>query len=98
MQIVNADAATAAGDVSTQPIALAQGLNTRNRKLFTSYLEAETWGEYAADQYPALFNGDRASAAFGVHALGQDTFDVLTSVLGMGDEEIADLMAAGALS
>ncbi|MCC7364987.1 MAG: CoA transferase [Dehalococcoidia bacterium] len=87
-----------AGAVQRAPDLVEHDPNTRHRRLFTTYNEAGIYGDYGADQYPALVNGARPSAAFGVRQPGEDTFDVLASVLGMGDEEIAGLMAAGALS
>jgi crotonobetainyl-CoA:carnitine CoA-transferase CaiB-like acyl-CoA transferase len=55
-------------------------------------------GEHGIDQFPALFNGDRPSTYDGVHAIGQDTFDVATELVGLSDNEVAALAEAGALS
>jgi crotonobetainyl-CoA:carnitine CoA-transferase CaiB-like acyl-CoA transferase len=59
---------------------------------------AEPWGEYGIDRFPALFNGERPNTYDGVHPIGADTFDVAADVVGLSEEEIADLAAGGALS
>lgn len=55
-------------------------------------------GEHGIDQFPALFNGERPSTYDGVHAIGQDTFEVASELLSLSDEEVADLVARGALT
>jgi len=59
---------------------------------------AEVRGEYPVDRFPARFNGQRPPTYEGVRQLGADTFDVLRDVLGLSDDEVAGLAAAGALS
>jgi crotonobetainyl-CoA:carnitine CoA-transferase CaiB-like acyl-CoA transferase len=56
---------------------------------------AEIWGEYGLDRFPAKFNGERPAEYEGVHQVGEDTFDIATTMLGLGDEEVADLVAKG---
>ncbi|MGE0598302.1 MAG: CoA transferase [Dehalococcoidia bacterium] len=67
------------------------------RELFGS-AQSDTWGEYAIDRFPGLFNGERPSVYEGVRPLSADTFDVMTEVLGMGDDEVAESLANGALT
>ena len=56
------------------------------------------WGQHGIDQFPARFNGARPPRYDGVHAIGADTFDVMTGLLGVDDEAFAELAALGALS
>lgn len=56
------------------------------------------WPEYGLDRFPARFNGTRPSVYDGVHDVGQDTFDVLSTVLEIEGEEIAGLVESGALT
>lgn len=56
------------------------------------------WGEYGLDRFPARFNGERPPVYDGVHAGGADTFDVLVDVLGLAEDRVAELMAAGVLT
>ena len=56
---------------------------------------AEKWGEYGLERFPARFNGARPRTYEGVHQVGEDTFDVITELLGLPDEEVAELMAEG---
>ena len=72
--------------------------NIAHRAALGTLTAYELWGEYGTDRYPALLGGMRPSAMEPVHPLGHDTFDVLTGVLGLEDEEIAALVAAGVLS
>lgn len=65
---------------------------------FFGSARAEKWGEYGLDRFPARFDGARPPVYEGVHQVGEDTFDVLASVLGYDDGRIAELMASGALS
>lgn len=65
---------------------------------FFGAARAEKWGEYGIDRFPALFEGERPPRYEGVHQIGQDTFDVLSELLGYDDGRIAELMAAGVLS
>ena len=62
---------------------------------------AEASGETPAhpvDRFPALFDGVRPGHYEAAHQLGADTFDILTGVIGMSDDEVAELMAGGVLS
>ncbi len=65
---------------------------------FFGSARAAKWGEYGIDRFPARFDGVRPPAYEGVHEVGEDTFDVLASVLHYDDDRIAELMASGALS
>jgi crotonobetainyl-CoA:carnitine CoA-transferase CaiB-like acyl-CoA transferase len=80
----------------------AEDLNERDPQLaareFFGTTESANWGEYGLDRFPARFNGERPPVYDGVHAIGEDTFAVLSEVLELGDEEIAALAEEGALS
>lgn len=56
------------------------------------------WPEYGIDRFPARFNGVRPSVYDGVHDVGQDTFDVLSTLLKIEGEDIASLVSSGALT
>lgn len=60
------------------------------RAFFTT-TQSERWGEYGIDTFPALFNGERPGPYDAVHELGEDTFDVVTGLLGMTDDQFAEL-------
>jgi crotonobetainyl-CoA:carnitine CoA-transferase CaiB-like acyl-CoA transferase len=91
------DAGVAAGAVQD-----AEDLNVRDPHLagrgFFGAAQSAYWGEYGLDRFPARFNGARPPVYEGVHAIGEDTFAVLTEILELGDEEIAALAEEGALS
>lgn len=59
---------------------------------------AENRGEYGLDRFPARFNGERPTVYEGVRQSGADTFDVVTELLGLPDDEVAELLANGSLS
>lgn len=88
------DAGIAAGVVQD-----AEDLATRDEQLaareFFGTATAERWGEYGLDRFPAKFNGERPAEYEGVHQVGEDTFDIATTLLGLKDEEVADLVAKG---
>ncbi len=66
---------------------------------FFGWAEASGGTEgHGIDRFPALFDGVRPGVYRAAHQLGADTFEVLSDVLGIGDDEIADLMACGVLS
>jgi crotonobetainyl-CoA:carnitine CoA-transferase CaiB-like acyl-CoA transferase len=65
---------------------------------FFATLRGETAGEYGYDRFPARFNGRRPEAADAVHHPGADTYEVVTSLAGLTDNEFANLVANGALS
>jgi crotonobetainyl-CoA:carnitine CoA-transferase CaiB-like acyl-CoA transferase len=65
---------------------------------FFGTASSSRWPEYGFDRFPARFNGVRPSVYDGVHDVGQDTFDVLSSILDLDGEEIASLVASGALT
>jgi len=67
------------------------------REFFGTAVSAN-WGEYGLDRFPARFNGNRPAVYDGVHAIGEDTYDVATGLLGLSDDEFAALVAEGALS
>src|SRR5690606_15207359 len=91
-----------AGGVAAGPVQNARDLAERDRQLaarqFFGMAESDIRGSYGIDRFPALFNGERPDRYDGVRGLGADTFDLLTRVLGLGDEEVADLMVSGALT
>ncbi len=64
---------------------------------FLGAVAAEDGGEHGADRFPAHFDGERPAAAFAARSLGADAFDVCAELLGLSPEEIAELMAEGAL-
>jgi crotonobetainyl-CoA:carnitine CoA-transferase CaiB-like acyl-CoA transferase len=65
---------------------------------FFGLLPSSAWGDYPAEAFPATFNGRRPAVGEGVHDAGADTFDVLTGILGLSDDEVAELAESGALS
>ncbi|MEX1103790.1 MAG: CoA transferase, partial [Dehalococcoidia bacterium] len=79
-----------------------EDLNMRDPQLaargFFAVTQSANWGEYGFDRFPAHFNGERPPIYDGVHAIGEDTFAMLTDVLGLGDDEIATFAEEGALS
>jgi crotonobetainyl-CoA:carnitine CoA-transferase CaiB-like acyl-CoA transferase len=79
-----------AEDLSRDPALVARD--------FFGTANAAAWGEYGLDRFPALFNGERPPTYEGVHAVGEDTFDVATGIVGLDDEAVAELAASGALS
>ncbi len=50
-----------------------------------------------ADSFPALLDGRRPDRTFAAHESGADTFEVLQEILGLDDDAVAELMAAGVL-
>lgn len=92
-----------AAGIAAGPVQAADDLTERDENLralgfFGTATPAEGWGAYGVDRVPALFNGERPSVYEGIHQLGEDTFDVLTGLLGLDDGEVARLMADGVLS
>jgi crotonobetainyl-CoA:carnitine CoA-transferase CaiB-like acyl-CoA transferase len=67
------------------------------RELFTT-TRSERWGEYGLDAFPARFNGERPAPYDAVHELGQDTFDVATQLLGLDDDQFAELAGSNVFS
>ena len=88
--------------VAAGPVQNARDLVKHDEQLaarsFFGTAESEAWGSYGLDRFPARFNGERPLVYEGVHGLGADTFGVLTGLLGLSDEEVAELMASGALT
>jgi len=88
--------------IAAGPVQNARDLATNDPQLaarsFFGTSASHNWGEYGIDRFPALFNGQRPATYEGVHAIGADTFDVATDLLGLGDDEVADLLANGALT
>lgn len=84
------------------PIQDAADLTGRDAQLaaraFFGTSVAEGRGEYGIDRFPARFNGQRPADYAGVHQTGADTFAVMTELLGLPDDEFAELLASGALS
>jgi crotonobetainyl-CoA:carnitine CoA-transferase CaiB-like acyl-CoA transferase len=74
-----------------------EDLNVRDPQLaarkFFGVAHAANWGDYGFDRFPARFNGERPQVYEGVHTIGEDTFAMLTEILGLGEDEIADLAA-----
>ena len=91
-----------AAGIAAGPVQNARDLAERDPQLaargFFGTANASNWGDYGIDRFPARFNGERPQVYAGVRRGGEDTFDVLVEVLGMGDEQVAELMAAGALT
>lgn len=56
------------------------------------------WGEHGIDRFPALFDGARPPRYEAAREGGADTSAVLSEVLGLSGEAIADLAARDALS
>ena len=65
---------------------------------FFGTANAQPWGDYGIERFPAFFNGERPPVYEGVHGIGQDTFEVATELLEMSDDEVANLMGSGALT
>ncbi|OAI44422.1 hypothetical protein AYO38_09705, partial [bacterium SCGC AG-212-C10] len=55
------------------------------RGFFTT-MRTDPWGEHGVEVFPARFSGDRPSTYDGAHQPGEDTYDVVTGVMGIGDE------------
>jgi benzylsuccinate CoA-transferase BbsF subunit len=53
---------------------------------------------YGIDQFPGSFDGERPAVYRAAHPLGADTFETLTGLLGMSEDEVAELFADGTLS
>jgi len=91
-----------AAGVAAGPVQNARDLTTRDPQLaareFFGSATAANWGEYGLDRFPARFNGTRPAAYEGIHGIGDDTFDVMTGLLGLTDDEVAELLANGALT
>jgi len=88
--------------IAAGPVQDAADLTGRDRQLaareFFGTTVAENLGEYGIDRFPARFNGERPAVYEGVRQTGADTFDVVTQLLGLPDDEVAELVASGALS
>lgn len=88
--------------IAAGPVQNAADLTGRDEQLaargFFGTATAENWGEYGLDRFPARFNGARPGVYEGVRQTGADTFDVVTDVLGLSDEEVAELLDGGALT
>ena len=65
---------------------------------FFQRIESETLGNHLADVFPARFNKKAPSPAQGAHALGSDTLEIFTDLVGLQTEKVADLITAGILS
>jgi len=80
----------------------AEDLNLRDRQLahreFFTTATCERWGEYGLERFPARFNGRRPGPYEAVHEVGEDTFEVMTGLLGLPDERVAELIATGVLA
>jgi len=91
-----------AAGIAAGPVQNASDLFARDRHLaarhFFGTATSEFWGEYGIDRFPATFNGERPALYEGVHSAGEDTFDVLTGLLRLSDDEVAELVAGGALT
>ncbi len=80
----------------------AEDLNLGDRQLahreFFTTATCERWGEYGIDRFPARFNGRRPGPYEAVHEVGEDTFEIMTGLLGLPDERVAELIGTGVLS
>ena len=65
---------------------------------FLGTIPTEDGGEQDAERFPAYIDGLRPTTAYGARSLGADTFDVLTELLELPPDEIAELVADGILS
>ncbi|KAA0240752.1 CoA transferase [bacterium] len=94
-------AACQAAGIAAGAVQDAEDLATRDPQLrardYFGAVESERWGTTGIDRFPARFNGVRPGLYQGVHEFGADTFEVLEEVLGLSPDEIAGLVAAGAL-
>ncbi|MFN0145422.1 MAG: CoA transferase [Dehalococcoidia bacterium] len=70
----------------------------RNRQFFGQTEESGGSPGYPHDRFPATVNGARPPTYRASHQLGADTFDILSEVLEMADDEVAELMAEGVLT
>ncbi len=86
-----------AGAVQDASDLTSRDAQNASRALFGT-LSTGHWGEHGFDRFPATFNGDRPSVYEATRETGSDTFDILSEVLGLGDEEIGALAEAGALT
>jgi crotonobetainyl-CoA:carnitine CoA-transferase CaiB-like acyl-CoA transferase len=88
--------------IAAGPVQNARDLAERDAQLsareFFGVADAPNWGSYGFDRFPARFNGERPPRYAGVHAIGEDTFDVMTGLLAYGDDEMAEMLGNGALS
>ena len=91
-----------AAGIAAGPVQNARDLAERDPQLATRefFGSAVTgnWGQHGVDRFPARFNGERPPRYAGVHAIGEDTFDVMTQLLGYSDDETAEMLGNGALS
>ena len=87
----------AAGPVQDAADLTGQDAQLAAREFFGTTV-AENRGAYGFDRFPARFNGERPFVYEGVRQTGADTFDVVTELLGLPDDEVAELLASGALS
>jgi crotonobetainyl-CoA:carnitine CoA-transferase CaiB-like acyl-CoA transferase len=87
---ISAGAVQDAADLTTNDVDL------RHSGFFTRSTNPR-FGEHPVDQFPAQFNGARPDRYEPVRELGDDTFDVITELVGLPPEEIADLMRRGIL-
>ena len=91
-----------AAGIAAGPVQDAADLTGRDEQLaareFFGTATAEGRGTYGIDRFPARFNGLRPPEYQGVHQAGADTFAVVTELLGLPDDEVASLLASGALS
>jgi crotonobetainyl-CoA:carnitine CoA-transferase CaiB-like acyl-CoA transferase len=65
---------------------------------FFATLSGDGVRKYGYDTFPARFNGRRPAASEAVHQIGADTYEVVTGLLGVSDDQFAELVAVGALS
>ncbi len=88
--------------IAAGPVQNARDLAERDPQLaargFFGSAVTGNWGQHGIDQFPARFNGERPPRYAGVHAIGEDTYDVVTGLLGLDDDVFAELAGGGALS
>jgi crotonobetainyl-CoA:carnitine CoA-transferase CaiB-like acyl-CoA transferase len=84
-----------AAGVAAGPVQDAADLAKNDRQIaareFFTTTHSDRWGDYGLDAFPARFNGERPGPYEAVHELGADTFDVATQLLGLDDEQFAEL-------
>lgn len=91
-----------AAGIAAGPVQNAADLTGRDEQLaargFFGTATADSRGTYGTDRFPARFNGLRPPEYRGVRQTGADTFAVVSELLGLPDDEVAELLASGALN
>lgn len=91
-------AGLAAGVVQDAEDLVERDLVLRKRGFFGVADASSGADGYGIDRFPAAFDGKRPDVYRAAHPLGADTFETLTGLLGMSEDEVAALFADGTLS